>query len=585
MHKPLLRQHGAALLILLLTLTLGGLAWLLRQPNLQSASFPARDKATDRALAQAKEALLGYAAAYPEYKRKGNPARPVFVPGHLPCPDTGSALGFEGSEAGTCGAKGVTVIGHFPWRSLGVPPPRDGSGECLWYAVSGQYKANPKADLLNPDSPGQFQILGPDGSRIIAGATPEDRPVAVLIAPGPALPGQSRQHQGGECRLDYDARQFLDVLQGIDNSTPNPEPEGITRMIAGTPGPFFNDRLVWISRAELFERRIARRQQPQRALFDSAYDPASSVPALTQRIASCLARFGASNPWNRLPWAAPLDPGGSPPDVFRNDRIADQSGLTAGRPPFSVGRSQAVLSATLASLGACPVGNPTHSACRLLRTDNCPELLPVAGFPTASDTPASVNSADGWWDKWKEHLFYRVAPGFAPAAQPAADCDSTPDACLRVSGRAYAAVLIYAGAALPGQKRNHDGDRIDPANYLEGENLAALRGDSQVFAASGNDQLACIAGPTAASPGFKLVPNCGNLHCQEGADKLLARVDGQQNLCHSEGKLLAACTAALAGLSGCACQGAAARFLAPPCLVSLNAPTCQAAIQSLKSCS
>ncbi len=579
------RQSGAALLILLLALTLGGLTWLLRQPATHAAAFPARDKATDRALAQAKEALLGYAAAYPEYQPKGSPPRPAFVPGHLPCPDTGSALGHEGSEAGTCGAKGVTVIGHFPWRSLGVPPPRDGSGECLWYAVSGQYKSNPKADLLNPDIPGQFQILDQDGTRIIAGATPQDRPVAVLFAPGPPLPGQNRQHEGGECRLDYDARQFLDVLQGIDNSTPDPTPEGLTRLIAGTPGPFFNDRMVWISREELFERRVARRPVPQRALFDTNYAPAGPVPALTQRVASCLARFGDSNGWKRLPWAAPLNPGGSAPDVFRNDRLADQTGLAAGRPPFSVGRSQQLRGATLASLGGCPAGNPTHSACRLLRTDNCPELLPVAGFPTPTDSPASVNSADGWWDKWKDHLFYLVAPGFTPAALPAADCETDPSQCLRINGQAYAAVLIHAGPPLAGQVRDSNGDRINPANYLEGLNLAAIQGGSLQLELAGNDQLVCLQGPSASSPGFKLVPNCGNLNCNQEAGKLLARVDGHRNLCDSSGSVLTACQEARAQLSGCACQGAATRFISQPCLGSLNPPACQAAIQSLKSCS
>lgn len=578
------RQSGAALLILLLALTLGGLSWLLQQPAAHSAAFPARDKATDRALAQAKEALLGYAAAYPEYHLKGSPARPAFVPGHLPCPDTGSALGHEGTEAGSCGSKGVTVIGHFPWRSLGLPPQRDGSGECLWYAVSGHYKANPKADLLNPDIPGQFQILDQDGSQIMAGATPEDRPVAVIFAPGPPLAGQNRQHQGGECRLDYDARQFLDVFQGIDNSTPDSTAEGLTRLIAGTPGPFFNDRMVWISREEIFERRIARRPEPQRPLFDTAYDAASSIPSLSQRVASCLARFGDSNGWNRLPWAAPLSLGGTAPDIFRNDRLTDQSGLAAGRPPFSIGRSQQILLSNLGSLGACPAGNPTHSACRLLRTDNCPELLPAAGYPTPADSASSVNSIDGWWDKWKDHLFYVVAPGFSPAALPAADCTTDPAQCLQVNGQPYAAALIFAGAPLPGQSRHSSSERMNPANYLEGENLATVQGSSNQLELAGNDQIVCIASPTATSPGFKLVPNCGNLNCELEATKLLARVDGHKNLCNTGGTVLAACTQAQEQLAGCACQGDASRFISQPCLGSLNPPACQAAIQSLKTC-
>ncbi len=579
---PAPRQSGAALLILLLALALGGLTWLLQQPASRSSAFPARDRATDRALAQAKEALLGYGAAYPEYHLKGSPPRAAFVPGHLPCPDTGSPLGHEGTEAGSCGAKGVTVVGHFPWRSLGIPPPRDGSGECLWYAVSGNYKANPKADLLNPDIPGQFQILGPDGSQIIAGAQPGERPVAVLFAPGPPLAGQVRQHQGGECRLDYDPKQFLDVLQGIDNSTPDSSAEGLTRLIAGTPGEFFNDRLVWISPSELFEGRIARRPPLPRPLFDASY-PGSGI-ALTQRLAACLIRFGEHNSWQRLPWAAPLSLNAPAPDTFRNDKLADQALRQEGRPPFSVGRSQQVLQSTLGTLPGCLPADPTHSACRLLRSDNCPELLAAAGYPTPSDGAGYVNSSDGWWDKWKDHLFYLVAPGFAPAALPAVDCDLNPEQCLQVNGQPYAAALIYAGAPLAGQQRHQSSERMDPANYLEGQNATTLQLGGQQLELAGNDQIVCIQGPTAAAPGFKLVSNCGNLNCQAEADKLLARVSGQQNLCQNGPDIAPTCQMARQQLAGCACRGAADAFLAQPCLGSLNPAACQAAILALKGC-
>ncbi|MGB4673116.1 MAG: hypothetical protein WBH99_04100 [Azovibrio sp.] len=578
------RQSGAALLILLLALILGGLTWLLQRPATRAAAFSARDKATDRALAEAKEALLGYAAAYPEYTQRGAPPRTAFVPGHLPCPDTGSALGNEGAEAGTCGAKGVTVIGHFPWRSLGIPPPRDGSGECLWYAVSGNYKANPKADLVNPDIPGQFQIYNADGTLEIAGSTPETRPVAVLFAPGPALPGQNRSHQGGECRLDYDARQFLEGRQGIDNSTPDRSAEGLTRLIAGPPGPSFNDRMLWIRREEIFERRIARRPQPQLALFDANYSGNNAPAALTQRVASCLARFGDMNRWNRLPWAAPASLGGSAPDKFTNVNFADRSNLSAGRPPFAVGRSQQVLQSTLGSLGHCPSTNLSHAACRLLRSDNCPEFLAVAGYPTPDDGATHQDSPDGWWEKWKDHLFYVVAPGFTPATQDAADCEQEPGQCLEINGQAYAAALIFAGAPLPGQSRNSSSERMNPENYLEGKNLLAVQGKRNELELAGNDQIACLKGPTATSPGFKLVPNCGNPDCEQESGKLLARIAGHGNLCHTGGSVLPACLQAQAKLAGCACQDAATRFISPPCLDSLNPAACQAAIQSLETC-
>ncbi|MDR1351416.1 MAG: hypothetical protein LBJ59_11715, partial [Zoogloeaceae bacterium] len=250
-----LRQSGAAALALLLLLILGALGWFLRSSSAQTLKS-GRDAQSAEALFLAKEALLGYALAYPE----GGAGRKGLVPGHLPCPDTGNTLEHEGAESGTCGGKGVSVIGHFPWRSLGVPPPRDGGGECLWYAVSGNYKANPKADLLNPDTAGLIKIMASDGHTVLA-----DEVVAVLFAPGAPLDGQSRQYLKGECRWDYAAHAFLDGFAGIANNAPNMAAEGESRFIVADAPANFNDRLLWITRDELFSQVRAR--LPVDALF------------------------------------------------------------------------------------------------------------------------------------------------------------------------------------------------------------------------------------------------------------------------------------------------------------------------------
>ncbi|MDR2165825.1 MAG: hypothetical protein LBO79_09470 [Zoogloeaceae bacterium] len=481
---------GAVLLGLVMLLTLGGLTWLVVDITRFNGAAT-RNAATDRALAEAKEALLGYAAAYPELHLKAG--RAVFVPGHLPCPDMGSPLGLEGTESGVCGAEGVTVVGHFPWRSLGVPPPRDGYGECLWYAVSGHYKANPKARLLNPDIPGQFEIVD-EQDRIIGAAA--ERPVAVLFAPGPPLSGQERADAGGECRWNYDARHFLDMLGGVNNAVPNTDPEGVTRLAAGRESAEFNDRLLWIHRAEVFAR-VAQRQ-PLEDLFDAHFGETGfpGRAALAQRVAACLARFGARNAWRRLPWAAPLALAENPPLTFQNDAFADRQDLLAGRPPFLVTRSQARLASTLGTLPTCASGN---TACRLLRSDNCPELAAVDGGNTA-------NGKDGWFDKWKDHLFYLVAPGFAPAEAPAADCSTTPEACIEVEGRTYAAAVIFAGAPQAGQERDTNIDRMNATRYLEGENALTVQNGGRRLEVTGNDRIVCLE---ANADGFTLVNDCG----------------------------------------------------------------------------
>ena len=92
-----------------------------------------RDRVSDRALAQAREALLAYAA--------DRPINAAVGPGYLPCPD----LDDDGWAEATCGSQNgdsgqADRLGRLPWKTLGVPDLRDGYGERLWYAVSSKYK-------------------------------------------------------------------------------------------------------------------------------------------------------------------------------------------------------------------------------------------------------------------------------------------------------------------------------------------------------------------------------------------------------------------------------------------------------------
>jgi hypothetical protein len=494
------RHSGAALLVVLLILILGGLGWFLQQANAQAIKSE-RAQTTAQALAEAKEALLGYAVHYPESNsispeeasQKKTPVKPRpregFVPGHLPCPDTNSSL-YEGLEAGNCGSRGVSALGHFPWRSLGVPPPRDGEGECLWYAVSGNHKTNPKADLLNPDSDALLTIVTADGT-VLA-----EQVVAVLFSPGATLPGQQRQYNNGECRKNYDASQFLDTLNGVNNASLNTTPEGVSRFIIADASATFNDRLLWITRDELFTRVEAR--MPSDALFAENYPDDATALSLTQRVAACLMRFGENNKQFRLPWAAPLNLTTATPTTFHLDRFADAKDLLAGRAPYSVNRSQKILASDLSP--SCFAGGST---CLLLVKDSCPDFSLVAGRPDKDD------SLDGWWDKWKDHLFYVVAPGFAPMSTNAVDCDATPAECLQVGGHAYAAAVIFAGAPLAGQTRQGASAKMQIANYLEGENAITLQTGGKKLERAGNDRIACIAYNPNTTPRFNLVPDCG----------------------------------------------------------------------------
>ena len=72
---------------------------------------------------------------------------------------------------------------------------RDGDGECLWYAVAGPFKNNPKGPSMDWDTPGQFEIT--DTTRTLNPAAQADqRAAAVVFAPGRPLTNQARTTNG-----------------------------------------------------------------------------------------------------------------------------------------------------------------------------------------------------------------------------------------------------------------------------------------------------------------------------------------------------------------------------------------------------
>jgi hypothetical protein len=215
---------------------------------------------TVAALAEAREALLGYAASYPEL-------HPGQGPGYLPCPDaanTGSAPGVA------CHARGLAAFGRFPYRTLGLPVPVD--GQCLWYAVSGNFKHNPKALRLNWDSPGQFTVVD-TGGRAPGGENLDA--VAALIAPGPPLPGQERppatttgpqRCPGGNAIADLPA--FLDRAYGSGSA-------GDIAIIHGLPGSDANDIVSWLTADDIFD--ILRLRPDFSATIDAALEAAATA--------------------------------------------------------------------------------------------------------------------------------------------------------------------------------------------------------------------------------------------------------------------------------------------------------------------
>lgn len=120
-RRPLARQRGAALLLLLLVLGLGASSFLISMFS-QPRGDLRRQAATRAALADAREALLGYAVVH---RRLPRPAQ--------------SAL--DGRESGQPCRDDAACTGWLPWTTLGLTP-GDGWNKLLRYSVSPEFTDN-----------------------------------------------------------------------------------------------------------------------------------------------------------------------------------------------------------------------------------------------------------------------------------------------------------------------------------------------------------------------------------------------------------------------------------------------------------
>jgi len=240
-------QRGYFLLVMLLFLVAGALVGIVN--SLDASQYKTQHiQDTQKALALAKEALIGYAVTYDQTHLATNE---VF--GYLPCPDTdGDGSPNTTNDAGNCGVAGAVAVGLLPYKTLGLPDLHDDMGNCLWYAVSSGFKASAtKPTPLNWDTQGQFSLQS--GSSTV---TPDDAQggvAAVIIAPGAVLAGQART--GDSCQATpAQIAAYLDGANAISNPSATP-----IALVQGTPeSSSNNDRLQAISPKEIFDRIRSR---------------------------------------------------------------------------------------------------------------------------------------------------------------------------------------------------------------------------------------------------------------------------------------------------------------------------------------
>jgi len=434
--RPSDASRGAALLVFLFLVLAAFstiIVTLLSKADLEAQKL----NMTFEALAQAKEALIGYAASV-----QLNPGRP----GDLPCPDN-HPLGDpqEGNPSAPCNGNS---LGRLPWKKLGLPDLRDGSGERLWYAVSVNFKNSSRTactspgqvGCLNSDTPGTITVRDSNGN-IINNGTDSTGAIAVVIAPGESL---TRQDSISQTRSSADANvavNFLDVGNGEDNSSfINRNADGFINGIVrdAANNVVVNDRILAITANNL-------------------------MPALEQRVAGevlkCLTEYSSKlQNHGRYPWPVALNPGAA------LDFTNDTSGVRFGRIADTFGATK------------IDSGNTMDDSW----TGDC-----------------NINATSGWWPNWKEHVFYAVADAYKPGlSQPG--CGGT-GTCFSVNPPSVTmdkqVAVFVAGRRLSGipgaQPRTSNSDKSTVGNYLEDENATPFDESfsKKPFSAAFNDHV------------------------------------------------------------------------------------------------
>jgi hypothetical protein len=338
----------------------------------------------------------------------------------LPCPDVNN----DGVPDTPCNG---SALGRLPWKTLGLPDLRDGSGERLWYAVSSNFKNNPRTPLLNSDTSGTISVSSSDGNLQYDGGAGGTGVAAVIIAPGAVLTraGQTTAQDRSSAGINT-ASNYLDIATVNGNTEDNAnftDGSSTNGFIQGSikdsnGNVILNDQLLAITQdniMQVIQKRVAA------------------------EVKQCLNAYASNGNNNgHYPWAAKLDTAFPP-------NYNDTHGYLFGRVPDNL------FNTTRYDSGYSMLDT---------WTGNC-----------------NINSTSGWWLNWKEMVFYGLAPYYKPANPPftpASNACASAGVCLMVNPPSSAQdklfVVIVAGRMLPAQVRNTNNDKGTLSNYLEGAN-------------------------------------------------------------------------------------------------------------------
>lgn len=203
-----------------------------------------RNRETAETYARVKQALIGWAV--------GRPLTGSVRPGELPCPDMNN----DGLTDVNCVAG---AIGRVPWKTLGIPEPKDAAGETLWYAIAGPFRDfTNNTNPIHSDTKGNLTVYQDSTASAVT-----TQAIAVLFAPGETLGAQDRDTvatalcptTGTTIARNLCAANYLETAATVNNSTTNGP------FISALSSNTFNDKVMAIATADLMplvEQVVAR---------------------------------------------------------------------------------------------------------------------------------------------------------------------------------------------------------------------------------------------------------------------------------------------------------------------------------------
>lgn len=284
-------QQGYAWTIILASLVLISLSFASQFVSKQRPSAYI-NQTTQRALMTAREALIAYALQEDS------------TPGAFLCPDQDYDGAIEGVSEGAACKKTETIagrgiyVGRLPWKTLGLPPLKDGNGECVWYMLAANYSnrlsnRGLKDPALNPTLVPTLKIY----HRATHTTT---EAIAVIISPGNLRAGQKRSLDSVPTHCNAGTSQnFLEASAPYDNAQ-GPD------LIDDSSGEISNDIIVPIERSQLFPAlaqrvlaTLAHGEDGKSGLENYIRDPAITLTALTRPTSSTAWRAKSTTLLNR----------------------------------------------------------------------------------------------------------------------------------------------------------------------------------------------------------------------------------------------------------------------------------------------